>query len=128
MIESKHVDTLWRGYRLLEALSDLAIRHLSHHELPEAREAVDSISRALAAELGDEEQVLDRVKRAGASEHVLAEMHQQAQHLRDLGAEAVKFAGGADRKATIEALRRLRQQLRNHQEEAALVVYPMVSD
>jgi hypothetical protein len=124
----RRIDTLKRGYRLLSALSDLALRHLAHDEDDEARETVDSILRALDSELCGEAQMLAELERTGASPEVLAEMRAQERSLRRYAAEAMNGSEAGRRKSAVDALQRLRRALRDHEAEAAMVVFPMVVD
>ena len=127
-MSARRIDGLKRGYRLLSALSELALRHLAHAEDDDARETVDSILRALDSELSGEAEMLAELERAGASPEILAEMREQGQSLRVHAAEAMKWSEWGGRASAIDALRRLRRELRDHEEEAALVVFPMVAD
>ena len=126
-MRTHRIDDLKRGYRLLEALSDLALRHLTHGENEDARETVDSIVRALDSELAGEAQMLRDLERAGAGPEVLAEMREQSQSLREHAAAALRWSEWGARQNAIDSLKRLRRELHDHEEEAALVVYPMVA-
>jgi hypothetical protein len=127
-MSTRRIEDLKRGYRLLAALSDLALRHLAHDEADGARETVDSILRALDSELGGEARMLAELERAGASPEVLAEMREQEKSLRAHAAEAMKWSEWGERRSAVEALQRLRRELHDHEVEAAMVVYPMVAE
>lgn len=123
---SRIVSTLWREYRLVEALAETAAHFLGRRDFARAREAIDALSRALTRELDDEERLFEQAERATAT------ALRPVDELRDDAGQLVLLLRPL-REALLDgqlpsaaiALARLREALARHQAEAAAVVYPI---